>query len=579
MRCVVFLSALFLIACPTTEEEFSGCVDGDGDGYCSTSDCNDNDATVHPDAAELCNDIDDDCDGELGQLELTDADGDGSTACVDCNDDDENEFPGNEELCDGFDNDCDGAPGIDEVDADDDGHLACVDCQDETPDVAPGLPEVECDDRDTNCDGVLHFMEDDADDDGYTGCDGDCGPDDPEIHPGADEGCNFIDNDCDGSLGPDEIDGDGDGYLPCDDDCDDADPGNNPGNAEICDGLDNDCNGVADGVDAAGNPETTDADGDSISTCGGDCDDGDASVGAGLPEVCDGLDNDCNGMLDGQDPEGNPEADDADGDGSVDCVDCDDEDAAVSPLAAEACDGLDTDCNGLIDGVDALGAPEDTDADVDGFSPCAGDCDDGDDSVNPAGYDLPGGGDGNCDGVVGADAVGFGPWTEPEGDLLEFLELECLDHGLALGTRGFDVGTSAAPIAPAGVTIESELPSATGPLVHANSFQGVSPRNGGQFARTEGPALSVTLLFDVPQTMVALATQVFDPFIWDQYEAELWFEGAPLSSGVLYATDDPGLDTWAMRGWLSLGNVPFDEVRLVAPGFQQWVLDDLWLCE
>ena len=47
-------------------------------------------------------------------------------------------------------------------------------------------------------------------------------------------------------MGDDEVDDDGDGVTECDDDCDDADPDNYPGNAELCDGLDNNCDGDAD---------------------------------------------------------------------------------------------------------------------------------------------------------------------------------------------------------------------------------------------------------------------------------------------------------------------------------------------
>jgi len=103
-----------------------------------------------------------------------------------------------------------------------------------------------------------------------------------------------------------DIDADGDGVsfgvgclLPGND-CDDADPNNYPGNLEICDGQDNNCvNGSDEGLD-------TDADGDGVSFgpgCllpGNDCDDAEPAAFPGNPEVCDGLDNDCDGEIDGQ---------------------------------------------------------------------------------------------------------------------------------------------------------------------------------------------------------------------------------------------------------------------------------------
>ena len=90
----------------------TGCTDNDGDSYCTPEDCDDANPDVNPGAAEVCNGIDDNCDGTVdeGCSTCTDADSDGYCAEIDdC--DDSNPFvnPGTAEVCDdGFDNDCDG---------------------------------------------------------------------------------------------------------------------------------------------------------------------------------------------------------------------------------------------------------------------------------------------------------------------------------------------------------------------------------------------------------------------------------------------------------------------------------------
>ncbi len=74
-------------------------------------------------------------------------------------------------------------------------------------------------------------------------------------------------------------------------DCNDNDPAINPGATETCDGLDNDCDGLL-------LPGETDADGDGYMVCENDCDDTDAAVNPGATEICNGIDDDCDGLVD-----------------------------------------------------------------------------------------------------------------------------------------------------------------------------------------------------------------------------------------------------------------------------------------
>jgi hypothetical protein len=123
----------------------------------------------------------------------------------------------------------------------------------------------------------------------------------------------LCENGCqDGACLPGCTDGDGDTYAveggacgPVD--CDDTNPAVNPGADEVCDnGVDDDCNGLIDGDDLA--CACTDNDGDTYAVegdvCGPvDCDDTDPAVNPGADEVCDnGVDDDCNGLVDGADP-------------------------------------------------------------------------------------------------------------------------------------------------------------------------------------------------------------------------------------------------------------------------------------
>ena len=73
-------------------------------------------------------------------------------------------------------------------------------------------------------------------------------------------------------------------------DCDDANAGINPDAVEVCDSIDNNCDGASD--------EGFDVDGDGYTSCGGDCDDGDGGINPSAAETCDGIDNNCDGNID-----------------------------------------------------------------------------------------------------------------------------------------------------------------------------------------------------------------------------------------------------------------------------------------
>ncbi len=167
--------------------------DLDGDGYSPCEgDCDDSTIDVSPDAEEVCDGIDTDCDGELPADEA-DVDGDGVTTCSgDCDDSDASVQPGAEEICDEMDNDCDGV--VDDVDADGDGFISLPcggdDCDDSDSATHPDAMEICQDETDNDCDGLVDTADPDCSDDD----DDTSGDDDVEEDPPDDDTQEVVDS-------------------------------------------------------------------------------------------------------------------------------------------------------------------------------------------------------------------------------------------------------------------------------------------------------------------------------------------------------------------------------------------------
>ena len=122
---------------------------------------------------------------------------------------------------------------------------------------------------------------------------------------------------------------------------------------------------------------------------------------------CSGTDNDGDGFC--TEPEGDRP------------LDCDDANSQVFPLAPQLCDGLNNDCENPLWPVVPT---DDADLDADGVAECAGDCDDTDPLVSPNAPELCNGQDDDCDGQIdeGSAEVYDGQDNDCDGQIDEGLD-------------------------------------------------------------------------------------------------------------------------------------------------------------
>jgi hypothetical protein len=289
-------------------------------------DCNDLLATTHPGAGDPCNGMDDNCDGTVDDEDF-DLDQDGIADCLDLDDDgdgfldgvdcapvDKDIYPGAQEYCNDLDNDCDGQ--VNEEDS-----FGCK----------YYMRDVDGDGQGSNTDPPRCLCAPDYATSYTALLGGDCDDLDTEIYAGAIEICNGKNDDCDnwtdesydnqdGDSEADCVDADDDNDgVPDDEDCAPLDKDIFPGQAEVCNGIDDGCDGLVDEANAVGcTVYWRDVDGDGYgstnhptlclcapdaalaytATQGNDCDDLSNSKFPGATEVCNYQDDNCNGTDD-----------------------------------------------------------------------------------------------------------------------------------------------------------------------------------------------------------------------------------------------------------------------------------------
>jgi hypothetical protein len=470
--------------------------DNDGDGFDIGSDCNDANASIFPGASEVCDLLDNNCDGLID--EGFDGDGDGYTTCNgDCNDGDPSVYIG--AVCDDgnantggdviqSDCTCQGAIGDEPSNAfTADPTTGCIDITvdpttytistvvpapgcagnsvgSENPDLwilinAPANGELFLSPQGTGDAGMAAYNYDPGSNT-YTllGCNDDGGPglmpllSLSGLTPGAQIYVQLWSYNPGNTLN----------FYFCSSDC----------QAALAYYMDVDADGFGDANQAPVLTCTPDA---NMILDGTDCNDASSTSYPGAAEFCDLLDNDCNGLVD----DNCAGLVDNDGDGFTSDVDCDDNNVAINPSAIEICDGLDNNCNIEVDEFvsvefyadldgDGFGDSNNTifdcsqpagyvsnfddcddavitylDADLDGDGSsiivgCGaltnGDCADNDASINSQATEICGNGiDENCDGIDDACSG-----TDADSDGFDVL-IDCNDNDASVNPAAAEI--------------------------------------------------------------------------------------------------------------------------------------------